>query len=293
MFRNSNREDVRVALTGDIAALAGLKDTITGEAFCDPESPVVLERMYFPDPVIKIAIEPKTKADIDKMAVGLVKLAQEDPSFHFSRDEEINQTVIEGMGELHLEIIVDRLKREYKVEANVGAPQVNYRESISKISQVRLELLEVTLIVFESEKEEVVSVHSEDSEAVSEPMAEAPPPTERLLGDYGGANAPTGRVTVVNQPFLEALEQMPSYAIFMKDIISKKRSIDTDSIVLTETCSVILQGMKIPVKKKYRGSVTIPFTIGDRSFKKALIDLGASVSLMPLSIYKRLGIGKV
>jgi len=114
MHANS-REDVKVALTGDIVALAGLKDTITGETLCDPETPVVLERMDFPDPVIKIAIEPKTKADIDKMAAGLVKLAQEDPSFHFSRDEEINQTVIEGMGELHLEIIVDRLKREYKV----------------------------------------------------------------------------------------------------------------------------------------------------------------------------------
>ncbi|XP_045792467.1 elongation factor G-2, chloroplastic [Trifolium pratense] len=136
MHANS-REDVKVALTGDIIALAGLKDTVTGETLCDPESPVVLERMDFPDPVIKIAIEPKTKADIDKMAAGLVKLAQEDPSFHFSRDEEINQTVIEGMGELHLEIIVDRLKREYKVEANVGAPQVNYRESISKTTQVR------------------------------------------------------------------------------------------------------------------------------------------------------------
>ncbi|KAK2356132.1 elongation factor G-2, mitochondrial [Trifolium repens] len=136
MHANS-REDVKVALTGDIIALAGLKDTITGETLCDPEHPVVLERMDFPDPVIKIAIEPKTKADIDKMAAGLVKLAQEDPSFHFSRDEEINQTVIEGMGELHLEIIVDRLKREYKVEANVGAPQVNYRESISKITEVR------------------------------------------------------------------------------------------------------------------------------------------------------------
>ncbi|CAK8562726.1 unnamed protein product [Lathyrus sativus] len=136
MHANS-REDVKVALTGDIVALAGLKDTVTGETLCDPESPVVLERMDFPDPVIKIAIEPKTKADIEKMATGLVKLAQEDPSFHFSRDEEINQTVIEGMGELHLEIIVDRLKREYKVEANVGAPQVNYRESISKVSEVR------------------------------------------------------------------------------------------------------------------------------------------------------------
>ncbi|KAM0935089.1 putative small GTP-binding protein [Dioscorea sansibarensis] len=136
MHANS-REDIKVALTGDIVALAGLKDTITGETLCDPEKPIVLERMDFPDPVIKVAIEPKTKADVDKMAVGLIKLAQEDPSFHFSRDEEINQTVIEGMGELHLEIIVDRLKREFKVEANVGAPQVNYRESISRISEVQ------------------------------------------------------------------------------------------------------------------------------------------------------------
>ncbi|XP_023873671.2 elongation factor G, chloroplastic [Quercus suber] len=136
MHANS-RQDVKVALTGDIIALAGLKDTITGETLSDPENPIVLERMDFPDPVIKVAIEPKTKADVDKMATGLIKLAQEDPSFHFSRDEEINQTVIEGMGELHLEIIVDRLKREFKVEANVGAPQVNYRESISRISEVK------------------------------------------------------------------------------------------------------------------------------------------------------------
>ncbi|XP_058786890.1 uncharacterized protein LOC131661376 [Vicia villosa] len=97
----------------------------------------------------------------------------------------------------------------------------------------------------------------------------------------------------LNIPFLEALEQMPTYAKFMKDIISKKRTIDSDPIILTETCSAILQGIKIPVKKRDQGSVTIPCTIGDRSFKKALIDLGASVSLMPLSIYKRLGIGKV
>ncbi|KAK3041055.1 hypothetical protein RJ639_026852 [Escallonia herrerae] len=116
MHANS-REDVKVAVAGDIVALAGLKDTITGETLCDPENPIVLERMDFPDPVIKVAIEPKTKADVDKMANGLIKLAQEDPSFHFSRDEEINQTVIEGMGELHLEIIVDRLKREFKKQS--------------------------------------------------------------------------------------------------------------------------------------------------------------------------------
>lgn len=132
-----SRDDVKIAVTGDIVALAGLKDTITGETLCDPDKPIVLERMDFPEPVIKVAIEPKTKADVDKMSMGLVKLAQEDPSFHFSRDEESNQTVIEGMGELHLEIIVDRLKREFKVEANVGAPQVNYRESISKIAEAK------------------------------------------------------------------------------------------------------------------------------------------------------------
>ena len=136
MHANS-REDVKCAITGDIVAIAGLKDTITGESLCDPEKPVVLERMDFPDPVIKVAIEPKTKADLDKMTTGLIKLAQEDPSFHFTRDEETNQTVIEGMGELHLDIIVDRLKREFKVEATVGAPQVNYRESISKKQEVR------------------------------------------------------------------------------------------------------------------------------------------------------------
>ena len=131
------REDVKEARTGDIVAVAGLKDTTTGDTLCDQSNPIILERMEFPDPVIKVAIEPKTKADVEKMSTGLIKLAQEDPSFHFTRDEETNQTVIEGMGELHLEIIVDRLKREFKVEANVGAPQVNYRESISKPASVK------------------------------------------------------------------------------------------------------------------------------------------------------------
>ncbi|KAK9039824.1 hypothetical protein V6N11_015010 [Hibiscus sabdariffa] len=136
MHANS-REDVKVALAGDIVAIASLKDTITGETLSDPDHPVVLEQMDFPDPLIKVAIEPKTEGDTDKMANGLIKLVQEDPSFHFSLDEENNQTVLEGMGELHLEIIVDRLKREFKVEANVGAPQVNYRETISKVSEVK------------------------------------------------------------------------------------------------------------------------------------------------------------
>jgi elongation factor G len=118
-------------------AVGGLKDVTTGDTLCIQDDQIVLERMEFPDPVIKVAIEPKTKADLDKMGVGLNKLAAEDPSFHYSRDEETNQTVIEGMGELHLEIIVDRLKREFKVEAEVGAPSVNYRESISRSSETK------------------------------------------------------------------------------------------------------------------------------------------------------------
>ena len=133
----NEREDIKTARTGDIVAIGGLKDTTTGDTLCDQSAPIILERMEFPDPVIKVAIEPKTKADIEKMSTGLIKLAQEDPSFHFTRDDETNQTIIEGMGELHLDIIVDRLRREFKVEANVGAPQVNYRESISKSASVK------------------------------------------------------------------------------------------------------------------------------------------------------------
>jgi elongation factor G len=131
MHANS-REDVKEAYAGDIIAFAGLKDTTTGDTLCDPDKKVILERMVFPEPVIEMAVEPKTKADQEKMGMALARLAQEDPSFRVNTDEETGQTVIKGMGELHLEIIVDRMKREFKVEANVGAPQVAYRETISK-----------------------------------------------------------------------------------------------------------------------------------------------------------------
>lgn len=131
MFMHANtREDIDEVKAGDICAIVGLKDVRTGDTLCDPDNPVVLESMDFPEPVIRIAIEPKTKADIDKLGTGLQKLAEEDPTFKVSTDEETGQTLIAGMGELHLEIIVDRLKREFKVEANVGAPQVSYREAI-------------------------------------------------------------------------------------------------------------------------------------------------------------------
>ncbi|MCR4378557.1 MAG: elongation factor G [Rhodospirillales bacterium] len=126
------REDVKEARAGDIIALAGLKDTTTGDTLCDPAHAVILERMDFPEPVIEVAVEPKSKADQEKMGVALARLAAEDPSFRVSSDNESGQTVIKGMGELHLDIIVDRMRREFKVEANVGAPQVAYRETISK-----------------------------------------------------------------------------------------------------------------------------------------------------------------
>ena len=128
----NDRTDIDQAVAGDIIALVGCKDTTTGETLCDPDSPVILEKMDFPEPVIKVSVEPKTKADQEKMTTALIKLAQEDPSFRFSRDEESGQTLIEGMGELHLEIICDRMMREFKVECDVGPPQVAYREAISK-----------------------------------------------------------------------------------------------------------------------------------------------------------------
>ena len=136
LMHSNSRSDIDEAFAGDIVALAGLKETTTGDTLSDPLKPVILERMEFPDPVIQIAIEPKTKGDQEKMGLALNRLAAEDPSFRVLSDEESGQTIIAGMGELHLDIIVDRMKREFKVEANVGAPQVAYRETITKVAEV-------------------------------------------------------------------------------------------------------------------------------------------------------------
>ena len=136
LMHANSREDIKEANAGDIVALAGLKNTITGHTLCDEENAVLLEPMEFPDPVIEIAVEPKTKADQEKMGEALGRLAKEDPSFRVTSDEESGQTIIKGMGELHLDIIVDRMKREFKVEANVGAPQVAYRETLENASEV-------------------------------------------------------------------------------------------------------------------------------------------------------------
>ncbi len=131
-MHSNNREEIKEVRAGDIAAAVGLKDVTTGDTLCDPENKIILERMEFPEPVISVAVEPKTKSDQEKMGLALQKLAQEDPSFRVRTDEESGQTIISGMGELHLDIIVDRLRREFKVEANVGQPQVAYRETIRK-----------------------------------------------------------------------------------------------------------------------------------------------------------------
>ncbi|MGH6761550.1 MAG: elongation factor G [Phyllobacterium sp.] len=135
-MHSNSREDIEEAFAGDIVALAGLKETTTGDTLCDPLKPVILERMEFPEPVIEIAIEPKTKADQEKMGIALNRLAAEDPSFRVKSDEESGQTIIAGMGELHLDILVDRMRREFKVEANIGAPQVAYRETITRAAEI-------------------------------------------------------------------------------------------------------------------------------------------------------------
>jgi elongation factor G len=136
LMHANHREDIKEIRAGDIVALAGLKNTTTGDTLCDPQHAVVLERMEFPEPVIEIAVEPKTKGDQEKMGQALARLATEDPSFRVSVDHESGQTVIKGMGELHLEIIVDRMKREFKVDANIGAPQVAYRETITRAAEI-------------------------------------------------------------------------------------------------------------------------------------------------------------
>ena len=132
LMHSNKRDDIKEAYAGDVIALAGLKDTTTGDTLCDASHPIVLENMEFPDPVIELAVEPKTKADVEKMGLALSRLAMEDPSFKVSSDPDSGQTIIKGMGELHLDIIVDRLRREFKVDANVGNPQVAYRETITK-----------------------------------------------------------------------------------------------------------------------------------------------------------------
>ena len=142
----NTRQEIDKVYSGDIAAAVGLKDTTTGDTLCALDAPVILESIEFPDPVIQVAVEPKSKADQDKMGVALQKLAEEDPSFRVETNVETGETVISGMGELHLDVLVDRMKREFKVEANVGAPQVSYRETFRAATKAEGKLF-VSLVV--------------------------------------------------------------------------------------------------------------------------------------------------
>src|SRR5690606_10618769 len=135
-MHSNNRDEIKEVLAGDIAAAVGLKDVTTGDTLCSQDAPIILERMAFPEPVISMAVEPKTNADQEKMGNALRRLAQEDPSFRVRTDEESGQTIFSGMGELHLDIIVDRMKREFNVEANIGKPQVAYREAIRNTCEI-------------------------------------------------------------------------------------------------------------------------------------------------------------
>ena len=135
-MHSNSRDEIKEVMAGDIAAAIGLKDVTTGETLCDPANIVTLEKMDFPEPVISVAVEPKSKADQEKMSIALGKLAQEDPSFRVESDEESGQTIISGMGELHLDVLVDRMRREFSVEANIGKPQVAYRETIKKSVEI-------------------------------------------------------------------------------------------------------------------------------------------------------------
>jgi elongation factor G len=135
-MHSNNRNEIKEIRAGDIAACVGLKDITTGDTLCDPTNQIILEKMDFPEPVISVAVEPKSKADQEKMSIALGKLAQEDPSFRVTSDEESGQTIISGMGELHLDVLVDRMKREFSVEANIGRPQVAYRETIKNTVEI-------------------------------------------------------------------------------------------------------------------------------------------------------------
>lgn len=203
----NDKKDVDVVRAGDIAAAVGVKKVNTGDTFCDVDSPILLEKITFPEPVIKLAVEPKSKADAEKLTTGLVKLAEEDPTFKVTTDDETGQTTIAGMGELHLEIIVDRLKREFKVEANVGQPQVSYRETISKPVEHREVYKKQTGgrgkfadIAFEIGPVEHFEQYADDDKKVT--VSE----TFKFVNEIVGGNIPREYIPSVEKGFREAMK---------------------------------------------------------------------------------------
>ena len=210
LMHANNREDIKEAYAGDIVALAGLKEARTGDTLCDPDKPVILEKMEFPEPVIEIAIEPKSKADQEKLGVALAKLAAEDPSFRVSTDQESGQTILKGMGELHLDIKVDILRRTYKVDANIGAPQVAFRERVTKRAEVKYthkkqtggtgQFAEVSIIV---EPNEPGKGYEFESKIVGGAV-----PKEYIPGVEKGLNSVMGSGVVAGFPVVDVKVQL-------------------------------------------------------------------------------------
>ena len=210
LMHANNREDIKEAYAGDIVALAGLKEARTGDTLCDPDKQVILEKMEFPEPVIEIAIEPKSKADQEKLGVALAKLAAEDPSFRVSTDQESGQTILKGMGELHLDIKVDILRRTYKVDANIGAPQVAFRERVTKRAEVKYthkkqtggtgQFAEVSIIV---EPNEPGKGYEFESKIVGGAV-----PKEYIPGVEKGLNSVMGSGVVAGFPVVDVKVQL-------------------------------------------------------------------------------------
>jgi len=274
LMHANNREDIKEASAGDIVAIAGLKETRTGDTLCDPQKPALLEKMEFPEPVIEIAIEPKSKADQEKLGLALAKLAAEDPSFRVSTDSESGQTILKGMGELHLDIKVDILRRTYKVDANVGAPQVAYRETITRKSEIDYthkkqtggtgQFARIKLIV---EPNEVGAGYQFESKIVGGSV-----PKEYIPGVEKGINSVMGSGVVAGFPIVDFKVQLIDGAYHEVDSSVLAFEIATRAAMreaLQKSGSVLLEPvMKVEVvtPEEYTGSV-----IGDLNSRRGQI----------------------
>ncbi|MGJ3264010.1 MAG: elongation factor G [Salinarimonas sp.] len=274
LMHANNREDIKEAGAGDIVAMAGLKETRTGDTLCDPQKPIILEKMEFPDPVIEIAIEPKSKADQEKLGVALSKLAAEDPSFRVSTDQESGQTILKGMGELHLDIKVDILRRTYKVDANIGAPQVAYRETITRKAEIDYthkkqtggtgQFARVKLVV---EPNEAGGGYQFESKIVGGSV-----PKEYIPGVEKGINSVMGAGVVAGFPIVDFKVQLIDGAFHEVDSSVLAFEIATRAAMreaLQKGASVLLEPvMKVEVvtPEEYTGSV-----IGDLNSRRGQI----------------------
>jgi elongation factor G len=258
LMHANNREDIKEAYAGDIVALAGLKEARTGDTLCDPDKAVILEKMEFPEPVIEIAIEPKSKADQEKLGVALAKLAAEDPSFRVSTDQESGQTILKGMGELHLDIKVDILRRTYKVDANIGAPQVAFRERVTKKAEVKYthkkqtggtgQFAEVSIVV---EPNEPGKGYEFESKVVGGSV-----PKEYIPGVEKGLNSVMGSGVVAGFPVVDVKVHLVDSRAAFREALQKGKSVLLEPIMKVE----------VVTPEDYTGSV-----IGDLNSRRGQI----------------------